>query len=322
MPLAFVIGGGNYATALFTSIILVLLTAWLIRRKDKTFIILAVITALSLISLGISVTAPGNAIRQASVGDGPGVIKALAYSFAYGAYNIADSTTFPVAVMWIALLPVFYRIAVSSGLKFRYPAAVIFFYCVYCSQGTPVFYAQGIHMPYRMMNIIYFAYYGFMTISLIYIMGWVHERFGDSAFVKGLASICEVPRRLTTVFAVSVIVFTAGCVGLISVEEADDGSAYFSGLPLSLDAVYSVIDGEAQYYDSALTTRAEYLASSDDPNAILPQLLYYPSPIYHTDITTDAADWKNAHLALYYNKASVRLSEQEIYYYGYKYSGQ
>ena len=102
--------------------------------------------------------APGNAIRQASVGAGPGVLKALVYSFAYGAYNIADSTTFPVAVMWIALLPVFYRIAISSGLKFRFPAAaIIFFYCVYCAQGTPVFYAQGIHMPYRMMNIIYFA---------------------------------------------------------------------------------------------------------------------------------------------------------------------
>ena len=323
MPLAFVIGGGNYATALFTSIILVLLTAWQIKHKDKSFIILAVITVLSLVSLGISVMAPGNAIRQASVGAGPGVLKALVYSFAYGAYNIADSTTFPVAVMWIALLPVFYRIAVSSGLKFRFPAAaIIFFYCVYCAQGTPVFYAQGIHMPYRMMNIIYFAYYGFMTISLIYLMGWIHERFGNTAFVRGLSSVCEIPRRFTTVFSISLILFTAGCVGLISVEEADDGSAYFSGLPLSLDAVYSVMDGEAGYYDSALTTRAEYLASSDDPNAILPQLLYYPSPIYHTDITTDAADWKSAHLALYYNKTSVRLSEQEIYYYGYQYPGQ
>ena len=274
-------------------------------------------------SLGISVMAPGNAIRQASVGAGPGVLKALVYSFAYGAYNIADSTTFPVAVMWIALLPVFYRIAVSSGLKFRFPAAaIIFFYCVYCAQGTPVFYAQGIHMPYRMMNIIYFAYYGFMTISLIYLMGWIHERFENTAFVRGLSSVCEIPRRFTAVFSISLILFTAGCVGLISVAEADDGSAYFSGLPLSLDAVYSVMDGEAGYYDSALTTRAEYLASSDDPNAILPQLLYYPSPIYHTDITTDAADWKNAHLALYYNKTSVRLSEQEIYYYGYQYPGQ
>ena len=77
MPLAFVIGGGNYATALFTSIILVLLTAWQIKHKDKSFIILAVITVLSLVSLGISVMAPGNAIRQASVGAGPGVLKAF-----------------------------------------------------------------------------------------------------------------------------------------------------------------------------------------------------------------------------------------------------
>lgn len=310
LPLAFLIGGGNYATALFTSIILVLLTAYHIYKKQRVSIPLALIAIVSLAALGISVAAPGNAVRQASVGGSTGIIKALAYSFAYGGYNIASASTVPVIIMWIGLLPVFSRIAAKSGFKFRHPVIILIFtFCIYCAQGTPVFYAQGLRMPYRMMNIIYFAYYGFMTINLIYIMGWLHSRFADNGVVRLLSDFYENSKRRLAGFAVILICFAVGCVGLITVNEAEDGGVSFDGLVLSLDAAYSIADGSAAGYDAELSQRADYLSSSTDPNAILPPLSVTPSPIFHTDITADAGNWKNAHLALYYNKTSVRLSE-------------
>ena len=310
IPLAFVIGGGNYATALFTAIILILLAAWHMFRKQRVSIPLALIALISVAALGISMLAPGNAIRQESVGGNSGVVKALVYSFAYGGYNIANSTTFPVIVMWIALLPVFYRIAASSGFKFKHPLIVLIFtFCVYCSQGTPVFYAQGLRMPYRMMNIIYFAYYGFMTINLIYIMGWIHNRFRDNGIVKSLSDFYQTSRRRLVSFIAVLICFIIGCVGLINVSEGEDGGATFDGLPLTVDAVYSIIDGSASQYDSELCQRADYLAGTSDTEVVIPPLSVMPSPIFHTDITTDASHWKNAHLALYYNKTSIRLSE-------------
>lgn len=310
LPLAFVIGGGNYATALFTTIIIVLLAVWQIHKKERSSIPLVLIALVSAAALGISMMAPGNSIRQASVGGSSGVAKALIYSFAYGGYNIASSTTFPVIVMWIALLPVFYRIAANSNFKFRHPLIVLIFtFCVYCSQGTPVFYAQGLRMPYRMMNIIYFAYYGFMTINLIYIMGWMHRRFGGSHIIGYLSDAYGNSKRRLIGFIAALIFFAIGCVGLITVTEAEDGSADFGGLPLSIEAVCSIADGSAAQYDMELCQRAEYLNSTSDADVIVPALSVAPEPIFHTDITADASDWKNAHLALYYNKASVRLSE-------------
>lgn len=54
------------------------------------------------------------------------------------------------------MIPVFYRIARRSGFTYRYPLLVaVFTFGLYCSMGTPVFYAQGLRMPYRMMNIIF-----------------------------------------------------------------------------------------------------------------------------------------------------------------------
>ncbi|MCC8029489.1 MAG: DUF6056 family protein [Lachnospiraceae bacterium] len=312
LPLAFFIGGGNYTTALFAAVILVLFTLWYLVRRKKAGVLLLLITAALLAALCLSIAAPGNEIREASVGGSTGVVRALLYSLAYGGYNIANSTSFPVIVLWIALLPVFYRIAAHSGFSYRHPVLMVLFtFCIYCSQGTAVFYAQGLRMPYRMMDIIYFSYFGFMTINLIYIMGWLHRRHGEREGIRHFSEFYENKKRRTAGVAAAMLIFAVGCVGIVSVDESEDGSgqAAFSDLPLSVDALYAVVNGSAAQYDIELCDRAEYLLASEEDDVTVAPLSVTPSPIFHTDITTDAADWKNQHLALYYGKSSIRLSE-------------
>ncbi len=312
--LAFLVGGGNYATALFTAVVLAVLTVWNIIAKKKTAFMLAAVTAAALASLLISVAAPGNAIRQASVGGSSGVLKALIYSFAYGGYNIASATTFPVTVMWLALLPVFYRIAARTGFKFRCPALVLIFtFGIFCSQGTPVFYAQGLRIPYRMMNIIYFCYYIFMTLNLIYLMGWLHSRFGDRPLFRALEGVYEAPRRRGIAAVTLALAFAAGCVGLINITESDSerGAAVFDGMPMSVSASFSLINGEAAVYDRELTERNEYLSSAEGASVTLPALSAKPEVIFHTDITEDPEYWINQMLAGYYGAAQVQLEPRE-----------
>ena len=79
--LAFIIGGGNYATALFTPIVLGVITVYAIYKHDKFSISYALTTLVAFISLIVSMIAPGNAIRQAGVEGGPSVIRAFVYSF-------------------------------------------------------------------------------------------------------------------------------------------------------------------------------------------------------------------------------------------------
>ncbi len=308
--LAFIIGGGNYSTALFTTIILVLMVLWYILRKRKVSIPLLTIMLCSLLGLGISIVAPGNAIRQEAVGGSTGIIKALLYSFAYGGYNIASSTTAPAVALWVILLPVFYRIGRNSGFRFRYPLLVLLFsYAVYCSQGTPVFYAQGLRMPYRMMNIIYFTYYIFMTFNLIYLMGWLGNHWGHTPVMTAFERIYDNARHRAIYIVAVAAVFAVTVIGLIRVGEAEYGSPSFSGLTTSMSAAYSLINGEAAVYDTEINDRVELLTTTDEMNVVLEPLSATPYTIFHTDITTDPLHWKNAHMALYYGKASVRLDE-------------
>lgn len=313
LPLAFVIGGGNYATALLTAVLLLVIIMWHIIVKERRIIPVALLTLAMLAGFAISMLAPGNTIRQESVGAGPGVIKALLYSFAYGGYNIASSTTFPVAILWILLLPLFYRIAASSKMKFRYPLLMLIFtFGIFCCQGTPVFYAQGLRMPYRMMNIIYFSYYIFMTWNLIYLMGWVHRKWGEATIIKKFAEIYDSAATLRKIVAILVLLFGIGCVGLCTVTESAEGGANFTNLPAGASAMYSLINGDAATYDKELTDRAEHLANSTETSIALPALSATPELIFHSDITTDPAHWKNRHLEIYYNKEFIWIEEYRV----------
>lgn len=302
--LAFCIGGGNYSTALFTALLLFFLAAvYLFRKQRKAFPVLTV-ALFALSGLFISMIAPGNALRQAAVGEPSGVWTALLYSFAYGGYNIASATTVPVAVLWLLLLPLFYRFAKNSRFSFRCPLLVLIVtFCLYCAQGTPVFYAQGIHMPYRMMNIIYFSYYPFMTFNLIYLTGYL-ARQNRLAWLETLYDGKKIRNR---VFLTAAAVFFAGCVGRIEVSD----TAEFSGFPLTASAVYSLLRGDLATYDAECADRDAYLQTMAGKEVVLQALTVTPEPVFHTDITTDPSDWRNQHLALYYHLTSVKLAEPE-----------
>lgn len=308
IPLAFIIGGGNYATALFTCLVILSVIILLIVKKDKAFIPVIFIFLAVAAGLIISIIAPGNAIRQESVGGSNGVLKALVYSFAYGGYNLASSTTAPVIVLWIVLIPLFYRIAMRSSFEFKKPLLVLIFtFCLFCAQGTPVFYAQGLKMPYRMMNIIYFSYYIFMTFNLIYLCGYIGRKYGNSFVLCKFARLYEKGATRVNYIMICIILFVISCVGICKVDGGEDGNAAFSGMPLSVSATNSLINGDAKKYDEECTARNEFLKTTEEQNVVVAPLTVKPEVIFHTDITTDPVNWRNQHMALYYNKNSIRL---------------
>lgn len=321
--LAFLIGGSNYATALFMCIILSLTAgaaAYCVILKKNTVIrgyhapAYIVIAIAAMAGLFISMAAPGNAIRQSSVGGSTGIVKTFVYTFAFGGYSIARVLNAPCLVFFICMIPVFYAIAKRTHFNYRYPLLVLVFtFGLYCSMGTPVFYAQGLRMPYRMMNIIFFAAYSFICFNLIYFLGWVAKKYGESDIVKTVTNlfggIKKDGRRIYIALAICICSFVTACVGSIEVGETEykSGDAGFSNLPLSAAAMLSLIDGDARIYDAELTERDEYIRSTDDNEQFVtvPALSKRPDPIFHSDITDDPGDWHNAHLAMYYRKECI-----------------
>ena len=345
---AFLIGGSNYAAALFMCIILALSAGaavyFVILRKNKVIrpyhmAAYIIVAAAAMAGLFISMAAPGNALRQQSVGGSTGIVKTFVYTFAFGGYSIAKVLNAPCLIFFICMIPVFYRIARRSGFTYRYPLLVaVFTFGLYCSMGTPVFYAQGLRMPYRMMNIIFFAAYVLITFNLIYFLGWVGNKLESKTFKQliGGSTACEKPAMIKTdraciilenvidcffekikasrknallALAISLCAFIIACIGCIEVGETEykSGDAGFGKLPLSAAATLSLINGDAKTYDCELTARDEYLRSTGDDEQFVtvPALSKRPAPIYHSDITDDPGDWHNAHVAMYYRKECI-----------------
>lgn len=341
--LAFLIGGSNYATALFMCIILALAAGAAIysvlTKKNKVIrsyhMAAYIIVALAAMAgLFISMAAPGNAFRQDSVGGSTGIIKTFIYTFAFGGYSIAKVLNAPCLIFFVCMIPAFYSIAKKSGFSYRYPLLVaVFTFGLYCSMGTPVFYAQGLRMPYRMMNIIFFAAYVYIAFNMIYLLGWIGNKYGKDShenmshkdtykintgkkhislddIVNNFYDKIKASRKNAILaLTISLCAFVIACIGCIEVGETEykSGNAGFSNLPLSATAALSLLNGDAKIYDAELTARDEYLTSTSDDEQFItvPALSKRPAPIFHSDITDDAGDWHNAHLAMYYRKECV-----------------
>lgn len=341
--LAFLIGGSNYATALFMCIMLALAAGAAIysvlTKKNKVIrsyhMAAYIIVALAAMAgLFISMAAPGNAFRQDSVGGSTGILKTFIYTFAFGGYSIAKVLNAPCLIFFVCMIPAFYSIAKKSGFSYRYPLLVaVFTFGLYCSMGTPVFYAQGLRMPYRMMNIIFFAAYVYIAFNMIYLLGWIWNKYGNDShenmshkdtdkintgkkhislddIVNNFYDKIKASRKNAMLaLAISLCAFVIACIGCIEVGETEykSGDAGFSNLPLSAAAALSLLNGDAKTYDTELTARDEYLTSTSDDEQFItvPALSKRPAPIFHSDITDDAGDWHNAHLAMYYRKECV-----------------
>lgn len=139
LPLAFLIGGSNYPTAFISTLLLLFLSLVLILKKNRNYIGTIPVAVVCMVSLLISMMAPGNSIRQESVGESFGAIKAILVSFAYGGYCIANSTTFLIIIILIAILPIMFCLVRRSEWKFSHPYIVILLsYCFFSAQATPV----------------------------------------------------------------------------------------------------------------------------------------------------------------------------------------
>lgn len=181
--LAAILSGGNYATAMVCLELLVCAIAYSVYQKDAR---LAVAFTVMLLVFGagmyLSVSAPGNAVRQADViasGYTPsGPLKAVALSLALGgamAVGWFDLACVVVIALTVLLVGPALR---RTEWRFRCPLLVVaFLFCIFASQFAPSVYAATSPGPYRLRNIAYFVYLLFIALSAAYVTGWAQNRF-------------------------------------------------------------------------------------------------------------------------------------------------
>lgn len=257
-----------------------------------------------------AVLAPGNAVRQAEVGKAMNPLFAIGLSFVYGAYSIGNCMQLPVLMLLLACIPLMAVIGKNSSFSFRCPGVVTFFsYCLYSSQITPVIYAQGLKIPYRIMNIIYFSCFVMAAVNLFYWIGYFGKKETTSVIVEK-AAICH-QKKMRSFYAIVFLLFCFTAAGEISIK-ADmdaDGKAQveITEMPASVSAVYSLINGEARQYDKEAWERYQLYADDSMENVVVSEFSVKPAILFHSDITENPKNWKNQCVKKYFDKKSVKL---------------
>ena len=243
--LAAILSGGNYATAMVCLELLICAIGYAVYKK-KYRLLVAFVLMLLVFGAGmlVSVSAPGNAVRQASVvasGYAPsGPVKAILLSLALGgamAVGWFDLACVVVILLTVLLVGPYLR---KTGWRFRYPLLVVaFLFCVFASQFTPSVFAATSPGPYRLRNVAYFVYLLLVAISAAYVTGWAQQRFSPEAPKQANAAM----RWLVTYPVLAVL-----CFGLLLGASLCKRDVFETPTVL---AVMELWDGTAQEHAAA-----------------------------------------------------------------------
>lgn len=313
--LGFFTGGGNQITAL--NVVIVLVTAigiMIYRKKWKANKALWFPMGCFFLGFILNVAAPGNWVRaEGTAGMNP--IKAVFVSFYYGLdYALSEWTGWPVLVLMIALIPLFWHMVKGTGFQFPYPVVVVCFaFCMVSAMVTPPLFAIGNIEAGRLQALMFLMYILILTLTVGYVTGWVRRKME-----KGLAEIASQNRTAKKYetekigkefFSVNQVWCLLGCIlffAFASVITIIPEPHYFT----FTSAITDLANGSAKAYGETMEERVKIL-NSKEAIAVLPPLTTQPALLYFDDITEDAQNWKNEGAARYYQKEAVMVQKEQ-----------
>jgi hypothetical protein len=292
--LAFLVGGGNFVTALTSAVILGVICAGVFLRGEKNRLVPLLGLGGICASLLISVLAPGNNLRQEYF-DSMNPLVSIVMSFFYGAFFGLNNTRVLFLPALFVFCAVFWGIAKKAEFSFKYPALATFiFFGVYASTFTPNLYAWSTFGPARALNVSFFAWVLFLFFTSAYWLGWAAKKY-ESAPWQTLFSPAKI----------------AACVAIFLT-----GNAFLAlANPQSLtgaSAAQSLFSREARDFHEQNLARLLHLQNPAVADAVLLPLAATPHVLFLEDITGDPDDWRNSSIAIFFNKNSVRLMENAV----------
>lgn len=294
--LAVVVGGGNLVTGLQAEILMAFLVLYVFwQKKDKIAYVIIPFLAGSGGFL-VNILAPGNGKRGSmDMDEGYSAVKAIALSFYNTAVFAIRWTPVLVVLLWLALLPLLWKLAKASKRDFSHPVLVTAgAYCVISAMFTPTLFAVGMTGLSRVDNIIQMTYYLAVLLVTTYWMGYFAHREGKRE---------DAPAALGLFLERAGQGMSVVCLLLLLAVWAltADKNTY-----TSISALRSVAKGEAQtFYQEAMERHALY-TDEDIAEVEITPYSERPALFDFNDLSADEGNWLNLAVARYYHKESVR----------------
>lgn len=172
-----IVGGGNYPTALLSTLVLVLMAVLLAIGKNARWRSLLPALLFLLASFLLSIVAPGNAVRGAYY-EGAGVLSSIVKSIYFAFGCLGDWLTFPLLLVLVFLCPILWAMAREARFSFRYPLLVaVISFGLFAAQACPSYYAMNSYGPTRFHDIMYYSYIFLLVLNIYYVMGWAMRKY-------------------------------------------------------------------------------------------------------------------------------------------------
>lgn len=288
--LAAILGGGNYSTALLTTVILAFVIFLLIKHKKKISLCYVMIFLILITGFVISMIAPGNSVRAATLtGESP--VKAIIHSVFYAVVYIAKWTGLAQLAGFSVIGFFAYILTKNSKYKFQYPFIVfVLSVLVFATQLTPPLYAMNSVGSGRQVNIYYYSYYIFMSFNIFYIIGWINQKGIVRIRTKNIQKSFSVCTLLLIIG-----VFLCGCLnyGLHNITFVDTLLALKNSTPQTYSAEY-----------------LDRISQIKNGNTTISDIKTVPDFFSPLCIEEDSDFWINKQIARYYDVDKVTLKTE------------
>ena len=303
--LGFLVGGGNQMTALNVAVVMLVVIGFgIVLKKWKEYKTLLIPICLSLFGFILNVAAPGNWVRSESV-DGMNPIKAVLVSFHYCLdYCVDEWSGWPVLILLILLIPLFWNLTGKASFKFPYPLVVVLFgFCLISAMMTPPLFAVGNMEAARLQALTFTRYILIFVLCEGYVVGYVRGKWKSAIEETKNNTMCSKGFTTSEVWClVGCILFFASASVLTVIPEEH----YFT----YSSAIVDLVSGDAKAYGDALKERVE-LYNSGEKDIVVAPLPSKPQLLYFSDIDEEPEYWENRGVCKYYGLESVEVAHDE-----------
>ena len=318
--LAVIVGGGNLVTGLQAEIMMALLVIYAVVTNRRKLMAAAFPFVTGSIGFLINVLAPGNMQRsEVDMDVGYSAVMSVILSFYHAVAFVIRWTPAFVILIWLALLPVLWKVVKRSQRTFRHPVLVtIGAFCILSAMFTPTLYAVGMVGLSRVDNIIQMVYYLCLFMVTTYWLGFIaHGTVEDAAGLTDSADDTST-QSLPTGIIFGIFLekvgsrMTAACLLLTLVMWifTADKNTY-----TSVSALRSLVYGEGRtFYAEAMERYAVY---TDDAmtEVEIPPYSVKPALFDLQDLSEDPGYWLNLAVTEYYHKTYVKVVPHSGGYY-------
>ncbi len=293
---ALMVGGSNYVSALLGALIAGLFLLWFLWKDRKKFLPALIPTAVLVVGFLLSVAAPGNQVRQATVAPPIGAVDAVVRSIRQAWSDVLDYLNWPILLVLLLMIPLLWGL--TARVKFRFPLPpvfTVFSFLLFAAQNAPHFYALGEAGPERLRSIVFYSFFWLAVLNLWYWLGWVRR-----AVLPRLAGGEVLPRRAWIAVPVLLVLLAFTTVHYDYYDMSTTGRT-----------AAALADGSAEHYWQQQVDR---LPALEDPNLtdVVLEPLEVPANLnellFNGDLKEDSAIWVNQAVANFYHKNTVRIS--------------